>query len=193
MSHSSLLQVMLKVAAINLVDPERQSVCFGIIKGVIMHKVVIAEIYDVMDEIAELSIRAGFDHSRKTCRELFVHFLAHYPMAPKKLHRHLEFILSHLDYVHVNGRMSALQLVTQVVGQFPVVLVQEHCQLIFLPLVLRLVNDDTPECCRAAASAIQVMLGRVEQNKLTEIVKMCVAWLNGSKVPCIHSKYTTRL
>eukprot|EP00656_Telonema_subtile_P056337 TRINITY_DN8976_c0_g1_i1.p1 TRINITY_DN8976_c0_g1~~TRINITY_DN8976_c0_g1_i1.p1 ORF type:complete len:1076 (+),score=435.82 TRINITY_DN8976_c0_g1_i1:162-3389(+) len=175
------LKVMLQLAAVNMEDPERQSVCFGIVKGVIMHKVVIAEIYDAMDEVAELSIRAGFDHSRQMCRELFVHFLAHYPMAPKRLHRHLEFVLKHLEYVHVTGRLSALKLVNQIVAQFPAVLVREQCQLFLLPLVLRLINDDEPDCCKAAASAIQAMLGRLEHAKLAEIVQLCVSWYQGSK------------
>ena len=31
---------MLRLASVNMDDPERQSTCFSVIKGVIMHKVV---------------------------------------------------------------------------------------------------------------------------------------------------------
>ena len=46
---------------------------------------VISEIYDVIEEVANMSVQANFEASRKSCRELFIHFLAHYPMNAKRL------------------------------------------------------------------------------------------------------------
>ena len=124
---------------------------------------------------------SGLDTIRKQSRELFVHFLAHYPMATKRLQQHLEFVLTHLGYEYEAGRLSALQLVHQVVADFPEELVLEHAQFVMMPLVLRLVNDESNKVMVAAAKTLQALVKRLDKGALDTVIDFCLRWFEQKK------------
>jgi len=243
------LKTLLLLASQDIDDPDRQVVSFGIIRTVIMRKLMTPEVYDVMDRVGDLAIRGGdnlypnpismrmpseiakikfenrcsravvikhslmracvwtttklklicywkvdhhsinvgLDNIRKQSRELFVHFLAHYPMAAKRLQQHLEFVLTHLGYEYEAGRLSALQLIHQVSSDFPEALVLEHAQFMFLPLVLRLVNDDSNKVMIAAAKTLQTLIKRLDKGGLDTVIDFCLRWFDGDKIGLVRA------
>ena len=75
------------------------------------------------------------------------------PSADARLDQHLEFLLGNLDYQRENGRLAVLRALRFVVDKFPEPVLEERTELLFLPLVARLVSDDE-ESCRAASSEV---------------------------------------
>jgi len=53
------LKTLLHLASQDIEDPDRQGVSFGIIRTVIMRKLMVPEVYDVMERVGDLSIRGG--------------------------------------------------------------------------------------------------------------------------------------
>ena len=59
-----------------------------------------------------------------------------YPLEPKRIEQHLKQIVLNIQYEYQDGRLSALNLLTLVTTKFSTPLLQEHYQLLFLPMVL---------------------------------------------------------
>jgi len=102
-------------------------------------------------------------------------------MAAKRLQQHLEFVLTHLGYEYEAGRLSALQLVHQVVADFPSELVIEHAQFIMMPLVLRLVNDESNKVMTASAKTLQSLVKRLDKGGLDTTIDFCLRWFEQQK------------
>ena len=62
----SQLKTLLMLASQDIDDPDRQVVSFGIIRTVIMRKLMAPEVYDVMDRVGDLAIRGGNENSSPT-------------------------------------------------------------------------------------------------------------------------------
>lgn len=114
------LKVLLIYAEQDLHDFDRQATAFGLLKAIINRKLIIPEIHDVMDKVAELSIISEHPHVRLQSRQVFHQFLMEYPLG-KKLEPHLVFYMSQLNYETQPGRESALEMIFGIVTSFPIV------------------------------------------------------------------------
>lgn len=114
------LKILLIYAEQDLHDFDRQATAFGLLKAIINRKLIIPEIHDVMNKVAELSITSEHPHVRLQSRQVFHQFLMEYPLG-KKLDTHLVFYMSQLNYETQPGRESALEMIFGIVTSFPIV------------------------------------------------------------------------
>lgn len=87
-------------------------------------------------------------------------YLLDYPLGTK-LKNHLEFYLTQLDYEHETGRQSSLEMLATMFETFPNKLLTQYASFFFVPLVSRLLNDDSANCRKLAALAIKSLLNKV--------------------------------
>lgn len=82
-------------------------------------------------------------------------------MGTQRLDNHLQQIVLNLKYEYEEGRLSAINLLFSVIQKLPIPVLEKHCQMFFLPLVLQLVNDNSQRCKESVTSAISLLLSRL--------------------------------
>lgn len=73
-----------------------QATALPLLKAILMRKLSIKEIAEVMEKIAELSIRDADSSIRLQCRQLMMTYLVEYPLG-KKITKHFDFYISNLS------------------------------------------------------------------------------------------------
>ena len=106
-------------------------------------------------------------------------FLLSYPLSVKRRSQHLHQIVANIKYQYESGRISALELMSDVLRKFPINLLEEHSQLCFLPLVVQLVNDDSKKCKELISSTIGIIIKRVSTERLKSFYDYITKWFGG--------------
>lgn len=119
-----------------------------------------SELYDLMLVIGDMVLQADAEPTRSACSTLFLVFLLHYPLGPKRLQQQLDFLALNLAYERAQGRASLLALVRQVTSKLPLPLLIEQSDRLLLPLVTRLVNETDRRCVAGVGDAISTLLSR---------------------------------
>jgi U3 small nucleolar RNA-associated protein 20 len=97
-------------------------------------------------------------------------------MGEDRFEQHLKQVVANIGYEYQEGRMSAIVLLTLVVEKLPQELLQKHSQLIFLPLVLQLVNDDSKDCRERVCTCLEALLKRSSLESLRAFQEYCARW-----------------
>ena len=103
-------------------------------------------------------------------------YLIEYPMGKKRLESHLKQIVLNVKYEYEDGRMSALDLAKALIQKLPLPLLEEFTQLLFLPLVLQLVNDDSKKCRERVGECLTVFLSRLSTTVLNSLHEYALKW-----------------
>ena len=88
-----------------------------LILALVNKKVVVSEVYDAMDAIADLAITSLDKSDRTKCSKAFVGFIVAYPLGKKRKTHYLGKALAGLDYAYEEGRTAALDLVLAVAAR----------------------------------------------------------------------------
>ncbi|CCI11708.1 unnamed protein product [Albugo candida] len=107
-------------------------------------------------------------------------------MSPKRRTQQLRFLLQNLNYQYESGRVGVLQALYALGLQLPVPIVNENLQLLLLPVVLRLVNDESKTCREHAAQVIQVLLRRAGAQELQQTTILLNSWWNAPIDPATN-------
>ena len=161
------------------------SFVFPLLHSILSRQLLHADLYDTMSRVAELAVVSNSPLVRHRCGELFVLFLLDYPIGVKRMRQHLTFVLSQLSYSVKAGRLSALSVLSEVVRRFPVVVLDEWVELLVLPLLLVLVNEDEAEVREAAGAVIRAVIGRVSGEKQRMVGRWLDSWMEtaGEETP----------
>ena len=178
------LRWLVTFVSVHLEDPALQSSLFGLLRVIFGRKFVLAELYDLVLTLGDMAIQADAIGTRHACSQLFLKFLLRYPLGPKRLQQHLNLLVTNLGYSVSYGRLSLLQLIHSLVAQLPLPVLHRQSDLLLLPLITRLVNDDNQECRIAIGSAITKLIqrtcdshGDVECASARErLIKLLRAW-----------------
>lgn len=73
--------------------------------------------------------------------------------------------------------MQVLEFLQNVVHKFPAAVVSVRCAFFFLPLVARLVNDESPKARAQVAATLTALLKRVNAASVDECAQTCLDWL----------------
>ena len=175
------MQVLLSFLQGSLGSSDHQNPAIGLVKAIMSRQFASAELYDLMDTILELSVRSSKPSLREQSCAIVVSFLINYPLSEARLEQHLQQMLLNLKYEYSDGRLSALSLVASVVAKFPSPLIEQHCQMLFLPLAMQLVNDDSKECREKVADCIAQLLQRLPTKSLQTLYDYTDRWSDGTR------------
>jgi U3 small nucleolar RNA-associated protein 20 len=153
----------------------------------VVRQVTVAEVYELMDKLAELVFNSPSANARQASAQILVSFFVHYPLSAKRLRQHLDVIVGNLAFEVEDGRLAGLGMLRAVVDKFPQeVLEEEVAGYCFFPLVLRLVNDDSHKCKALVGSVIKRLLARIGPKAANQLIGCVKGWLDADGLPLIR-------
>lgn len=85
-----------------------------------------------------------------------------------------------IKYEYKEGRLSAIRLVSMLLEQIPLELLDEEVQLFFLPLILQMVNDEAEECRNSVSKCLKRLIARVSANVALSLFEYIGRWHKGT-------------
>lgn len=168
---------LLKKLGPDLEEPDRQGVIFGFLKAVLTRKIIVSEVYDVLDLVAAMMITNQTQGVRDIARGTYFQFIMNYPQSKDRFSQQLGFLVSNLEYEHIEGRQSVMEAIHLLVSKVGDKLVQEIVGTFFVPLVLLTVNDESADCRRMAGTLIKELFKHADAEMTSDILKLLRAWL----------------
>ncbi|EON63763.1 hypothetical protein W97_02991 [Coniosporium apollinis CBS 100218] len=179
------LAYLLKRLKPDLEEPDRQGVTFNFLRAVMSRKIVIAEVYDVLDTIAQIMVTNQTRTARDLARGVYFDFLMNYPQRKDRLSKQLAFLVKNLDYKYVEGRQSVMEALHLVLGKVPDELAQDVAATVFVPLVMVLVNDDSSGCREMAGALLKRVFERADNERMKTFRSLLRTWLEQDEQPLL--------
>ena len=162
----------------DLEEPSRHGVAFNFVKAVLTRKIVIAEVYHVMDTVATLLVTNASRNTRDQARGLYLQFIMNYPQSKGRYSKQLAFLLKNLDYKHEDGRKSILEALHLLLSRLGDDLAQDLVEAAFVPLVMMMVNDEVSGCREMAAALVRSLLERADEDRQRAFLSLIKSWLS---------------
>ncbi|KAL0044331.1 hypothetical protein WJX82_000142 [Trebouxia sp. C0006] len=176
---SAQLRFLLTWAFGDMEEAANRQAGFGLLKAVLQRKLVVPEVYDIMTRVQEMMVRSQSAPIRQLCASVLLQFLLDYPVGDRRLQQHLHFIITNLSYEHETGREAAIEMLKIIISKFPEELVNDWCEVFFLPLVQRLTGDPSNKCREAVGASLKALMHRVAPDPLDKLAQYCLIWLGG--------------
>ncbi|OAG11326.1 uncharacterized protein CC84DRAFT_1106724 [Paraphaeosphaeria sporulosa] len=158
-------------------EPDRQGVTFGFLKAVMTRKIVITEVYELMDKVAAMMITNQTQSARQIARSTYFHFLMEYPQAKNRFKKQLEFLLKNLRYDYVEGRQSVMEAVSLILNKVGEKVLEDNLGMMFIPLVHSMANDDSADCRTMAGALVKTIFERANSQQLKSFTADLKEWL----------------
>ncbi|KAL1595091.1 U3 snoRNP protein [Paraconiothyrium brasiliense] len=177
------LSHLLKRILPDIDEPDRQGVTFGFLKAVMMRKIVITEVYEVMDKVAAMMITNQTQSARQIARSTYFNFLMEYPQAKNRFKKQLEFLLKNLRYDYVEGRQSVMEALSLVLNKVGEKILEENLDMMFIPLVHSMANDDSADCRTMAGALVKTIFERANAQQLKSFTTDLKEWITQDEDP----------
>jgi len=158
---------------------ETRMAALNVVRVIVGRKIVLPQVYDLIDEIARLGIVSQHEGFRLQSVHVAVSFMLHYPLSRKRLRHHLNFYLRNLEFNLMDGRITALAALKAVVQRFPSEVIDQEAEYLFLPVCASLSNDQGTNCRDAAMEVLSELLGRASEEKLKLLQSIVQTWFRG--------------
>lgn len=176
----SYLAYLLKRVSGDIEEPDRQGVTFNFIRAVMSRKFVVPELYELSDKIAAMMVTNHTRSARDLARGVYIHFLIEYPQAKSRWTKQLAFLAKNLDYRHRDGRESVMEAIHLLLSKTNGDLAQDLVDTFFIPLVMVMSNDQSPECREMAGTLLGSIFSRADSEHLKTIISPLQTWLEQS-------------
>ncbi len=151
---------------------------FTLLQGMIAKKVLSSEMYDIMERVSRLAITHQEAHIRQQCAACLVKFLVFYPLTDRKRQHHIDHIVRDLSYAEPIGREAALELLNVAFNKFPPAQLMAMAEIVFVPLVARLANEQERRVRAVCGAAIKVLLSKLERDTKSNLIAVCLDWVD---------------
>ena len=172
------LKFLLQKVANDIEEPDRQGVTFNFLKAVVQRKILIPEIYDILDSTSAMMITNQSRGSRDTARGLYVQFFINYPQTKHRVKKQLAFLVKNLSYEHVEGRQSVMETIHLLLSKGGEDFVQSLIEFFFAPLVLMFANDDSTDCRKMVYTLLRSLLAKADNERLSNALAMARTWIS---------------
>ncbi|KAI9872256.1 MAG: U3 snoRNP protein, partial [Pleopsidium flavum] len=176
---------LLKRLKPDLEEPDRQGVTFNFLKAVLTRKIVITEVYEVLDIVAAIMVTNQTRGARDLARGVYFQFLMDYPQSKDRFSKQLGFLVKNLDYKHQEGRQSVMEAVHLLLSKVGHDLTQEIIAMFFVPLVMVLINDESAECREMAGVLLKELFERADEERTQTFLALLRAWLSQDEEPLL--------
>ena len=179
------LAYLLKRLKPDLEEPDRQGITFNFLKAVMARKVIITEVYEVLDSVAAIMITNQTRSARDLARGVYFQFLMEYPQGKDRLAKQLGFLVKNLEYKHQEGRQSVLEAIHLLLSKTGENLIQEVVGTFFVPLVMVIINDESAECREMAGTLEKEVFERADAERSQTFLNLLRAWLDQHDQPLL--------
>jgi hypothetical protein len=174
--NSEQMKVLISLLQVSVAESDQHNPALGLIKAILSRRYTSPEFYDLMEAMLKLNVRSQKASLRQQSAVIFIRYLLDYPMGEERFEQHLKQVVANINYEYQEGRMSALNLMSLVIERLPEELLEKQSQLLFLPLVLQFVNDDSKECREAVSKCLVLLLTRSSTEVLQSLHDYTVRW-----------------
>lgn len=171
------LAYLLQRLTSDIEEPDRQGVTFNFVRAVMARKFVVPEMYELVDNIATMMVTNQTRSARDLARGVYIHFLIEYPQAKSRWTKQLGFLAKNLEYKHPDGRQSVIEALHMLLSKTGPELAQDIVGTFFLPVVIVMANDDTPECREMAGALLGEFYSRADREQMKTILAPVRSWL----------------
>ena len=176
---------LLKRLKPDLEEPNRQGVTFNFLKAVLARKIVVTEVYEVLDNVAAIMVTNQSQGTRDIARGVYFQFIINYPQGKDRLSKQLSFLVKNLDYRHVEGRQSVMEAIHLFLSKLGNDLAQDLVGTFFIPLVMVTINDESSECRKMAGILLQELFRRADNERTSNLLTLLRAWLAQDQQPLL--------
>ncbi|KAE9551868.1 hypothetical protein FO519_004917 [Halicephalobus sp. NKZ332] len=175
------VQILLNYAEADVIDNQRQSTAFALIK-VILNKVVKDEkIVQMMDYLGEISITSSLDHIRKSAREMMLIYITLYKLSESEIEKWLTFYLEQLEYEGEDGRLSALEMTNLILNAMTEETCSKFSLFTFIKLAARIANDESKKCVKFVLLTIRKLIQSTTEKSHIELISVTKDWISAEK------------
>ncbi|KAL8771904.1 MAG: hypothetical protein Q9209_002842 [Squamulea sp. 1 TL-2023] len=176
---------LLKRIQPDLEELDRQGVAFTFLKAVMARKIVIVEVYEVLETVASMMITNQTRGARDQARSVYFDFMTHYPQGKGRFAKQLTFLVKNLDYKHHEGRQSVMEAVHLLLSKLNNELQQVALGTFFVPLVMVIVNDESLPCREMAGALLKICFEKADSKRLESFLVLLRAWLTKLDQPLL--------
>ncbi|KAF2760017.1 hypothetical protein EJ05DRAFT_537194 [Pseudovirgaria hyperparasitica] len=170
----------------DLRQPDRQGVAFNFIRAILGRKIVITEIYDIMDtEVSNIMITNQTGAIRDHARGVFVQFFTNYPQSKDRFKKQIGRLIKNLSYEHPEGRRSVMEVLNDILTNKNInsELLSEVLMSCFLGLTMTIANDTSGDCKEMAKVLIKRVFEKADESTSKDIVSQLKLYIDSEKPP----------
>ena len=180
-SDEHLRAVLQSGVFLDLEESGSRSTAFALLKVILARRLLVPELYDLMARVGELMIKSQALSVRHLSRDTFLTFLLDYPLGPKRLQQHLDFVVLNLTHQHASGREAALAFLQSVIAHFPSDVIEEQAEALFVALIPRLVSDSSGGVRSQVGATLKALLRRVGDRSRERLLHFALMWFRGQQ------------
>jgi U3 small nucleolar RNA-associated protein 20 len=188
----TLLQLL--VSSILEVTSNYQNAAFQLIRSVFETRTLVPEVYDLVKTLMDQLVLSQRKGVRDLASSSIVYFVMNYPLGDKRFANHMNQLIGNCSYQFAEGRLAALSTLLSLVKVLPTTpVLHDQAQVIFLPMALRLVNDDSSACRALIADVLIALFRRLDTGISSTLVDYTMKWFSseliGQSQEVMSSKY----
>lgn len=161
----------------DLGEPDKQGVAFNFLKAIMTRKIVITEVYEVLDAVAIIMVTNQARGARDMARGAYFQFIMDYPQSKDRFSKQLGFLVRNLDYKHREGRQSVMEAIHLLFNRLGEDLLQQVIGTFFVPLVMVMVNDESSECREMAGALLKKTFEGADGERTRSFLNLLRSWL----------------
>ncbi|TIA92947.1 hypothetical protein E3P99_00411 [Wallemia hederae] len=180
------LKHLLQLIKPDIEEHDRQHTLFILLKAIINRKLIVPEIYEMMERVAEVMVTNQSSHVRDQCRNIYLQFLLDYPQGKGRVKKVFEFLAKNLSYVYESGRLSVMEFLSVVIHKFDQDNLRKNSDIVFLALVMVLANDDSAVCKESADALVKRLLTVYDKEGRDKVSAMVHSWAAQDAQPSLQ-------
>ena len=177
---------ILKALKADIDEPDRQGIIYKFLRAVLGRKVVITEVYDIMDEVGKVMVINPDRSIRESARSAYLQFVLDYPQGKDRWSKQASFLVENLKYEHASGRQSIMELLHQLLSKVSDEVLAQLGFTVFVALVPVQVTDADPACQQMAGILSVRLFERASDEQLRSYLALMDKWLGNNDRPMIQ-------
>ncbi|KAK3652729.1 U3 snoRNP protein [Elasticomyces elasticus] len=177
---------VLKALKPDIDEPDRQGTTYKFLRAVLGRKIVITEVYEIMDDIGKVMVTNPDRSIRESARSVYLQFILDYPQGKDRWTKQTAFLVENLRYQHASGRQSVMELVHQLLTKLSDEVFAQLAFTFFVSLVPAQISDADPACRQMAGILVAKLFERAESEQLTTFLALIDKWLANDEKPLVQ-------
>nr|POE93298.1 u3 small nucleolar rna-associated protein 20 [Quercus suber] len=178
--------LLLRTIKSDVDEPDRQGVIYKFIRAILGRKIMVTEVYEIMDDIGKAMV-TNADHSiRESARGAYLQFVMDYPQGKDRWNKQAVFMVENLKYEHSSGRQSVMEFLHQLFSKVADDVITQLGFTIFVALVPIQVSDTDKACRQMASILVTKLFERAMEDQLKSYRRLLDSWLASTRKPMIQ-------